>query len=120
MIVSLLGIINTLAMSVAERTREIGVLRALGSSRMLVRLTMLYEGLLMTTAGAVAGLALGGLIAFAWVGSLDTMLPNISFHLPVATIAGVAVLSIVLGVIAALLPARRAARLDVVEALAYE
>ena len=119
-IVSLLGIINTLAMSVAERTREIGVLRALGSSRWLVRLTMLDEALLMTTAGAIAGLALGGVIAFAWVQSVSAVLPNISFHLPMGLILGVAVTAIALGLIAALLPARRAARLDVVDALAYE
>lgn len=119
-IVSLLGIVNTLAMSVVERTREIGVLRALGSTRWHVRMTMVDEGLLMTTAGAIAGLVLGGIIAFAWVGSLTSVLPNISFQLPVGLLVGVAVTAIVLGVLAALLPARRAARLDVVDALAYE
>jgi putative ABC transport system permease protein len=119
-IVSLLGIVNTLAMSVAERTREIGVLRALGSSRWLVRLTMVDEALLMTTAGAIAGLGLGAIIAFAWVSSIGSVLPDITFHLPLGLILGVAVAAIVLGLLAALLPARRAARVDVVDALAYE
>src|SRR5204862_6730674 len=58
-IVSLLGVVNTLAMSVIERTREIGVLRALGSSRWLVGQTMLDESLMITIAGAVAGMLVG-------------------------------------------------------------
>lgn len=119
-IVSLLGVINTLAMSVIERTREIGVLRALGSSRWLVRMTMVQEGLLITVSGAVAGLALGALIAFMWVQSLDTLLPNVTFRLPVGLVTAIALAAILLGILAASLPARRAARLDVVDALAYE
>ena len=66
-IVSLLGVVNTLAMSVAERTREIGLLRALGASRWLVRLSMLDESLLITTSGAFAGIGLGLVIAWSWV-----------------------------------------------------
>jgi putative ABC transport system permease protein len=119
-IVSLLGVINTLAMSVAERTREIGLLRALGASRWLVRLSMLDESLLITASGAIAGIGLGLVIAWSWVRSLDEFMPGIAFHLPVMAIASIAVAAVVLGVIAAALPARRAARLDVINALAYE
>jgi putative ABC transport system permease protein len=119
-IVSLLGVINTLAMSVMERTREIGVLRALGASRWLVRTTMLDESLLITSAGALAGLAFGVLIAFVWVSGLDALLPGIAFHFPLGATVGVAVAAIVLGGLAAILPARRAARLKPVEALSYE
>jgi len=119
-IVSLLGVVNTLAMSVAERTREIGLLRALGASRWLVRLSMLDESLLITTSGAVAGIGLGLVIAWSWVQSLGSFMPGIAFHLPVVAIVSIAVAAVVLGVIAAALPARRAARLDVIDALAYE
>jgi putative ABC transport system permease protein len=119
-VVSLLGVINTLAMSVIERTREIGVLRALGSSRWQVRLTMLDESLLITTAGAIAGIGIGALIAYVWVSGLDSLLPGITFHFPVTAVAAIALAAVVLGVLAAILPARRAARLKPVEALSYE
>ena len=55
-----------------------------------VRLTMVDEALLMTTAGAIAGLLLGAIIAFAWVSSIGSLLPNIAFHLPLGLIVGVA------------------------------
>jgi putative ABC transport system permease protein len=119
-IVSLLGVINTLAMSVIERTREIGVLRALGSSRWQVRLTMLNESLLITLSGSIAGLAVGALIARVWVGGLETLIPGIAFHFPLVTAVGVAVAAVTLGVLAAILPARRAARLKPIEAISYE
>jgi putative ABC transport system permease protein len=81
---------------------------------------MLDESLLITCAGALAGLALGLAIGYAWVIGLGGILPGISFHLPVATVTGVAIAAIVLGTLAAILPARRAARLDVLAALKYE
>ena len=119
-IVSLLGVVNTLAMSVIERTREIGVLRALGASRWTVRRTMLDESLLITVTGALFGVLVGTLIAFVWMRGLGQMLPGIAFHFPFVTIAAVAVAAVVLGVVASLLPARRAARLKPIEALTYE
>ena len=119
-IVSLLGVINTLAMSVLERTREIGVLRALGSSRWQVRLTMLHESLLITLSGALAGIALGAVIAWFWVGGLESLVPGIAFRFPVGTALLVTVVAVALGTLAAVLPARRAARLKPIEALSYE
>ena len=119
-IVSLLGVINTLAMSVIERTRDIGVLRALGSSRWLVRWTMLDESLLITLSGAIAGVLVGALIAFVWVSGMDSLLPGISFRFPFGATIAVAVAAVALGVLAAVLPARRAARLKPVDALSYE
>jgi putative ABC transport system permease protein len=119
-IVSILGVVNTLAMSVLERTREIGVMRALGSSRWQIRKTMLDESLLITSAGAAAGLGVGLLVGWLWVRGLGSLLPGIGFHLPIGTIAGVAFAAIAGGVLASILPARRAARLKVVEALTYE
>jgi putative ABC transport system permease protein len=119
-IVSILGVINTLAMSVLERTREIGVMRALGSSRWQVRRTMLHESLLITSAGAAAGLGIGLLVGWLWVLGLGALLPGIAFHVPVGTVVGVAFAAIAGGVLAAILPARRAAHLKVIEALSYE
>jgi putative ABC transport system permease protein len=81
---------------------------------------MLDESLLITTSGAIAGVGLGLVIAWSWVQSLDTFMPGITFHLPVGVIVSITVAAVVLGVLAAALPARRAARLDVIDALAYE
>ena len=119
-LVSLLGVVNTLAMSVLERTREIGVLRALGASRWHVRGTMVDESLLITLRGgdrrdrprAADRLRLGH--------RPRRVLPGIAFRFPVATMVMVAIAAVVLGVLAAVLPARRAARLNPVEALSYE
>ena len=119
-VVSLLGVINTLAMSVIERTREIGVLRALGASRWQVRSTMLDESLMITIAGALVGVATGTLIGASWVRGLDGVLPGISFHFPGPVALAVAIAAVVLGVTAAIIPARRAARLKVITALMYE
>jgi putative ABC transport system permease protein len=119
-IVSLLGVINTLAMSVIERTREIGVLRALGASRWQVRSTMMDESLMITIAGSLVGVAAGTLISFTWLRGLDEVLPGMSFHFPGPVALAVVIAAVVLGVTAAILPARRAARLKVIEALTYE
>jgi putative ABC transport system permease protein len=119
-LISLLGVVNMLAMSVMERTREIGVLRAIGSSRWQVRLTMVDEGLLITLAGAIAGIGLGALIGWAWVLGLHGVMPGVGFRFPWSTALIVAAAAIALGVLAAILPARRAARLDVIDALGYE
>jgi putative ABC transport system permease protein len=119
-IVSLLGVVNTLAMSVLERTREIGVLRALGSSRWHVRRTMLAESLLICAAGAFCGVAAGVAIGAAWIPGFAQVMPGLTFHFPGTTALGVGIAAILLGTLAAILPARRAARLKVIEALSYE
>src|SRR4051812_2400856 len=119
-IVSLLGVINTLAMSVLERTREIGVLRALGASRWQVRGTMAAESILVTLSGAIAGLAFGLVIAYVWALGLGDLLAGYVFSVPVETILGVAIAAVVLGTLAAAIPARRAVRMDVVRALGAE
>jgi putative ABC transport system permease protein len=119
-IVSLLGVINTLAMSVIERTREIGVLRALGASRWLVRKSLLDESLLITLAGAIVGVISGLLIGAVWIAGLGELMPGISFRFPLGATLLVAAIAVVLGSLAAVLPARRAARIDVIRALTYE
>jgi putative ABC transport system permease protein len=119
-LVSLLGVVNTLVMSVLERTREIGVLRALGASRWHVRWTMVAESILVTLSSAIAGLASGLVIAWMWTRGLDRLLPGLVFSVPVAAAVGIAIAAVVLGAAAAVLPARRAARMDVVRALGAE
>ncbi len=120
-LVGMLGIVNTLSMSVLERTREIGVLRALGASRWRVRRTMADESLLISVAGTLAGIFTGLVIGLVWiVGMRRSTFPGLALHLPVGMLIGIAVLGLVIGVCAAILPARRAARLDPLAALQYE
>jgi putative ABC transport system permease protein len=120
-VVGALGIVNTLSMSVLERTREIGVLRALGASRWRVRRAMADESLLLSLAGTAAGLLVGLVVALSWVVGLRlTAYPQMAIHLPAGTIVLIAALGVLIGVAAAALPARRAARLDPLGALRYE
>jgi len=120
-LVGMLGIVNTLSMSVLERTREIGVLRAVGASRWCVRRTLGNESILISVAGTVAGLLVGLLVALVWiVGMRQSTFPGLALQLPTGTLVGIAILGVVIGVVAAVLPARRAARLDPLAALRYE
>ena len=119
-VVSLFGVINTLSMNVLERTREIGVLRALGSSRWQVRLTIGQEGVLLCAVGALLGLAVGLALGYVFVRGVATIVPTVSYIAPVETVALVAAAGVVLGLLASVLPARRAARMNVVRALSYE
>jgi putative ABC transport system permease protein len=120
-LVGVLGIINTLSMSVLERTREIGVLRALGASRWRVRRTMGNESLLISLAGTIAGILAGVGIAVVWIfGMRATTFPGMSMYFPLSLLATIAILGVVIGVVAAILPARRAARLEPLAALRYE
>jgi putative ABC transport system permease protein len=117
---SLFGIINTLSMSVIERTREIGVLRALGASRWQVRRSIADESVVIGLIGALLGIAVGAGLGAALLQGLAAGIPGVAYRPPVATMAAVAVAGVVLGLIAAIIPARRAARLDVIRAISYE
>jgi putative ABC transport system permease protein len=120
-LVGMLGIINTLSMSVLERTREIGVLRALGASRWRVRRAMADESLLISLAGTIAGILAGLLVSVVWiVGMQAKTFPGLSLRLPVGTLFTIAVAGVVIGIVAAVVPARRAARRDPLTALRYE
>ena len=115
-IVSLFGIINTLVLTVFERTRELGMLRAIGMTRRQVRRMIRYESVITALIGGALGIALGIVLAALLVARIDF----IAFSLPVTQIVIFAILAIVVGILAAIFPARRAARLNVLEALQYE
>ena len=117
-VVSLFGIVNTLALSIHERTRELGLLRAVGTSRRQVRRTVRYEAVITALIGAVLGTILG--VIFAVVVSRPLADEGFTLSIPVGTLIALLVLAIIAGVVAAIGPARRASRLDVLEALAYE
>jgi putative ABC transport system permease protein len=117
-IVSLFGIVNTLVLTVFERTRELGMLRAVGMTRRQVRRMVRHESvvtaLIGATLGVVVGLFVSGLVANAFTSQ------GLAFVVPVGSIVAFAIAAIVAGILAAILPARRAARLNVLEALQYE
>lgn len=120
-IVGLLGIINTLSMSVLERTREIGVLRALGGSRWRIRRAMLDESLIISLAGSLVGIAAGLLVGAVWILSVrESKLVGLQLQIPVGILVLIAALGVLIGTLAAILPARRAAQLDPLKALTYE
>ena len=117
-IVSLFGIVNTLTLSIYERTRELGLLRAIGMSRSQVRTVVRYESVITALIGAALGLVLG--VFFSVIVSRPLADEGFTLSFPILTLLLLTLLAIVAGIIAAILPARRAARLDILEALAYE
>ena len=117
-IVSLFGIVNTLVLSTFERMRELGTLRALGMHRRQVRRMVRHESVITALIGAELGIAVGLALAAgltAWLGNY-----GFSFAIPAASLLAVAVIAALAGMAAAALPARRAARVNVLNALAYE
>jgi putative ABC transport system permease protein len=117
-IVSLFGIVNTLVLSIHERTRELGMLRAIGTSRKQVRQIVRYEAVITALIGAVLGVVLGAV--FAVLVTIPLRSEGFTISIPVPTLIVLLILAALAGVLAAILPARRAAKLDVLRALAYE
>jgi putative ABC transport system permease protein len=116
--ISLFAITNTLSLSVLERTREMGMLRAVGMSRRQLRGTVIWEAVLIAAFGAILGIGLG--LFFAWAVVQSTEAQALIFSVPMARLGLALVVAVGASVLAAVLPARRAARVDVVRALAYE
>jgi putative ABC transport system permease protein len=117
-VISLFGMVNTLVLAVFERTRELGMLRATGLTRRQTRRMVRHESVITALIGAALGLPLGILLAATVTRSLAEY--DIAFSLPVGTLVAFVAVAVVAGVLAAIVPARRASRLDVLEALGYE
>jgi len=117
-VISLFGIANTLALSIHERTRELGMLRAIGMTRRQVRSMIRYEAVITALIGAILGMVLG--VIFAALISQPLEDDGFTLSYPVGSLIGLLVLAAFAGVLAAILPARRASRLDVLDSLQYE
>ncbi|MGI8726598.1 MAG: FtsX-like permease family protein, partial [Solirubrobacterales bacterium] len=117
-LLSLIGVVNTLVLTIYERTREIGMLRAIGASKGQMRMMVRYESLITAMIGAVIGVVIGLAVAVAAVEALEG--EGLILAIPVVGTIVVLVLSAVAGVLAGILPASRAAKVDVMEALHYE
>ena len=115
-LVSIFGIVNTLVLTVFERTRELGMLRAIGMTRRQVRRMIRHESVIVSLIGAVIGIVLGLVLAILLIARVK----EINFFTPFAQIVIFVIAAIFVGIIAAILPARRAARLNPLEALQYE
>jgi putative ABC transport system permease protein len=117
-VISLFGIANTLALSIHERTRELGMLRAVGMSRRQVRTMIRYEAVITALIGAILGMGLG--IVFAALIAQPLRDEGFTLSYPVGSMVALLVVAAFAGVLAAIVPARRASRLDVLESLQYE
>jgi putative ABC transport system permease protein len=118
-IIAISGIVNTLVLSIFERTRELGLLRAVGMSRRQVRRMVRWESVIIAVFGAVLGLVLGVIFGTLLVNALHDQGIN-ALRIPFLSLAGFMVFAVLAGVLAAALPARRAARLDVLSAIAHD
>lgn len=117
-VIAVLGIANTLALSIAERTRELGLLRAVGMSRRGLAATVLVEAAITAGMAAIIGLLVGLVAARLTVGALGAVAP-LAMAVPIGELGLFAALIVVAGIVAGIAPARRAARLPVLEAIAH-
>jgi len=118
-IIAIFGITNTLALSVFERTREIGLLRAVGMSRRQVRRMVRWEAIIVAIIGSLLGIVVGMFFGFAVTTALASQGINV-LSVPVAQIIGLVIFGAVAGLFAAILPARKASKLNILEAISYE
>jgi putative ABC transport system permease protein len=117
-LISLVGVVITLLLSIYERTREIGMMRAVGTTRMQIRAIIRSESVITCAIGGIIGLAVGLFLGWVMIKGLES--EGLSFSVPVGTLIVVFILALIAGVLAAVFPARRAARLNPLEALHYE
>jgi putative ABC transport system permease protein len=116
-LIALMGIANTLSLAVNERTRELGVLRAVGAEQRQVRRLVRYESVIVALFGALGGIGLGTFIGWAVVEASINAEELTAFSAPTGQLIAILVVGAIAGVLAAIRPARRAARLDVVRAV---
>jgi putative ABC transport system permease protein len=117
-LIALMGIANTLSLSIHERTRELGLLRAVGLTRRQLRRMVRWESVLIAVFGTIGGLGLGVFLGWAMVRAASTDIG--SFAAPAGRLLVVLAVGAAVGVLAAVRPARRAARLDVLAAIATD
>ncbi len=118
-IIALIGIANTLSLSINERTRELGLLRAVGMNRGQVRSTVRWEAVLISLLGTLVGVGLGVGLGWALIQALGSQ-GLTEFAVPIGSLVVITIAAALLGTAASILPARRAARLAILEAIAYE
>ena len=116
----LIAMINTLTINIIERTREIGMLRAIGSTRRQVRQMVLGESLLLSALGTSLGIVVGIFLSYYMLKALQITGFKLDFYFPGVGILAAVAVGLLFGVLAALIPARQAARIPIVEALRYE
>jgi putative ABC transport system permease protein len=119
-VIAVLGIANTLALSIYERTRELGLLRAVGMTRSQLRSTVRWESVIVALQGTLIGLAVGVFFGWALLRAVGKATGTLVFSVPYRTLAAVVVFGGVLGVVAAVMPGRRAAKLDILRAVLSE
>ena len=117
-VVALIGIVNTMSLSIHERTRELGLLRAVGMTTRQLRQTVRYESAIIALIGTFAGLVLG--LFFGWAAFDALGVAYSDFVIPWAALAAIAVAGLVAGLLSGVLPARRAGRLEVLDAIATQ
>jgi putative ABC transport system permease protein len=118
--VSAFGVVNTLSMSVFERTREIGILRAVGTTRLQIGRLIIDEGIVISLIGCLVGVMLGSLLGYLFVQGSGAGGFEIDFYYPKLPAIAALLSGLFIGIFAGLLPARSAARKDIVEAVQYE
>ncbi|CAN5853489.1 FtsX-like permease family protein [soil metagenome] len=118
--VSAFGVVNTLSMSVFERTREIGILRAVGSTRLQVGRLIIDEGVVISLIGCLVGVAVGSALGYLFVRGSGAGGFEVSFFYPTGPAIYALISGLFIGVFAGLLPARSAARTNIIEAVQYE
>ena len=119
-VIALFGIANTLSLSIYERTREIGLLRAIGQSRRQLRRTVRLESLIVSVFGTIGGIALGTFLGWGLATAAHNAQGIATFTIPVARLVIVVVVGAVAGLLAGTRPAARAARLDVLTAISHD
>ena len=119
-LIALLGIANTLSLSIHERTRELGLLRAVGQTRRQVRATVRWESVIVAVFGTIGGVGLGTFLGWGLMRAMRAQEGIGEFAVPTNVLVVVLVLAVVAGVLAAVRPARRAARLDVLSAISAD
>jgi putative ABC transport system permease protein len=119
LVIAVLGVVNTLGLSIIERTREIGLLRAIGVDRAQMRRMVSLESVAIAVLGAVLGIAMGLVFGVSLMASLRDQGLEVT-RIPWGSLAAYLVVAVLIGLLAARLPARRAARLDVLRAIGTE